>query len=74
MKQFFLGLIVGTILMGSWALAGSIYDPSGQSASPRGSMQQQEFFRNRQQQLDIGAMRNQLDRERAERKLGIPCP
>jgi hypothetical protein len=40
------------------------------------SPQQQQFdyFRERQQQLDIGHMRQQLDRQETDRKLGKkPC-
>jgi len=71
MKQFGLGLVVGSILTASLGLAG-IYDKSGQPAAPRGSVQQSDYFRERQQQLDIQALRRESDRQRAERQLH-PC-
>ena len=71
MKQFGLGLVVGSILTASLGLAG-IYDKSGQPAAPRGSVQQFDYFRERQQQLDVQALRRESDRQRAERQ-SHPC-
>jgi hypothetical protein len=76
MRQFSIGLIVGVVLSGSLGLAQNLYDRDGQPAAPRGSIQQYDYFRNRQQQLDIGAMRKQLDRQAAEQRqnqLRQPC-
>lgn len=74
MKQFIGGVILGTLLTASLVLAGNFYDKSGQPAAPRGSIQQYDYFRQRQQQLDIGTMRQQADRAATDRKLGKPCP
>jgi len=74
MRQFSLGLIVGIVLSASVGLAGNLYDSKGQPAAPRGSIQQYDMFRQRQQQLDIGAMRRQADQAKLDGKLGKPCP
>lgn len=73
MNQFIGGVIVGTLLTASLGLAGNLYDSKGQPAAPRGSIQSYDYFRQRQQQLDIGAMRQQADRERFDRSQKIPC-
>ena len=74
MKQFILGIILGSLITGGLALAGTFYDSKGQPAAPRGSIQQFDYFRQRQQQLDIKHMREQMDREALDRKLGKnPC-
>lgn len=70
MKTFFLGLTVGLSVSGIVAWAGDLYDSKGQPSAPRGSIQQFDYFRNRQQQLDIQQLRQQADRQRSER---IPC-
>lgn len=72
MKTFLLGLTVGLGLSAIAAQAGSLYDSKGQPAAPRGSIQQQDYFRQRQQQLDIGAMRREADRQRLEHQVN-PC-
>ena len=69
MRKFVGGVIVGIVLSGSLGLAQNLYDRNGQPAAPRGSIQQQDYFRSRQQQLDVGALRRQADRERA----AAPC-
>lgn len=71
MKTFLLGLTVGLGLAGTIALAG-MYDQQGQPSAPRGSIQQFEYFRGRQQQLDIQHMREQQDRDRLNRQVN-PC-
>lgn len=72
MRTFLLGLTVGLGLSAIGAQAGSLYDRSGQPAAPRGSIQQFDYFRQRQQQLDIGAMRQQADRDRLNQAVR-PC-
>lgn len=72
MKTFLLGLTVGLGLSAIAAQAGSLYDRNGQPAAPRGSVQEFDYFRNRQQQIDIGAMRREADRQRLERQVN-PC-
>jgi len=74
MKQFILGALFGSLLTGTVVGAGSFYDSKGQPAAPRGSVQQFDYFRQRQQQLDINHMREQMDRQALDRKLGKnPC-
>ncbi len=72
MKHFISGVILGIVMTASLGLAGNLYDRNGQPAAPRGSIQQYDYFRQRQQQLDIGAMREQADEERL-RRIGKPC-
>lgn len=57
MKHFALGLIVGSLLTGTVVGAGQFYDSKGHPNAPSGSVQQFDYFRGRQQQLDISAMR-----------------
>jgi hypothetical protein len=46
----------------------------GNVAAPGGSQQQFDYFRERQQQLDIGHIRKQMDKQELDRKLGKnPC-
>ena len=72
MKSFILGAIMGGVLTASFGLAGSMYDRDGQPAAPRGSVQQFDYFRQRQQFLDIQGLRRQTDRDRLERQVN-PC-
>ena len=74
MKQFTLGILFGSLVTGTVVGAGSLYDSKGNVAAPRGSQQQFDYFRQRQQQLDIEHMRNQMDKQQLDRKLGRnPC-
>jgi hypothetical protein len=72
MRQFITGIIVGSVLTASLGVAATFYNDKGQLGGPRGSVQQYDYFRQRQQWLDIGAMRQQSERERIERP-GKPC-
>jgi hypothetical protein len=72
MRQFITGIIVGSALTASLGLAGNFYNDKGQPAGPRGSVQQYDYFRQRQQYLDINAMRKQVDRAATEQRLN-PC-
>lgn len=77
MTHFALGIIVGSLLTASLGLAaGTLYNPSGQPSAPAGSVQQFDYFRQRQLFLDAGAMRRMQedDHRRAEReRLSKPC-
>jgi hypothetical protein len=74
MQQFILGILLGSLMTGSLVTAGTFYDSKGNVAAPRGSQQQFDYFRQRQQQLDIEHMRNQADQKELDRKLGkSPC-
>ncbi len=69
MRQFFLGCLVGGVLMtGMVAMA--------EKDSLRRSPQQQtyDYFRERQQQLDVQHMRTQMDQQEFDRNSGRkPC-
>jgi hypothetical protein len=74
MKQFILGILFGSLVTGTVVGAGSLYDSKGNVAAPRGSQQQFDYFRQRQQRLDIEHMRDQMDKQQLDRKLGRnPC-
>ena len=74
MKQFTLGILLGSLVTGTVVGTGSLYDSKGKVAAPRGSQQQFDYFRQRQQQLDIEHMRDQMDKQQLERRLGKnPC-
>lgn len=72
MKTFFLGAMVGSILTGTLAGAGNLYDQQGNPSAPKGSVQQSDYFRQRGQQLDIQHMREQADRDRLN-QAAKPC-
>ena len=72
MRQFILGIVVGSALTASLGVAGNFYNDKGQPAGPRGSIQQYDYFRQRQQYLDINAMRQQADQAATEQRLN-PC-
>lgn len=72
MRQFIGGIIVGAVMTGSLGLAG-MYDQKGQPSAPRGSVQQFDYFRERQQQLDVQALRREADRQRLDRSQKKPC-
>ena len=74
MKQFTLGILVGSLITGTVVGAGSLYDSKGNVKAPSGSQQQFDYFRQRQQQIDIGHMRKQMEQQELDRKLGKnPC-
>jgi hypothetical protein len=74
MKQFTLGILFGSLVTGTVVGAGSLYDSKGNVAAPRGSQQQFDYFRQRQQQIDISNMRKQMEQQDLDRKLGkTPC-
>ena len=74
MKQFMLGILFGSLVTGTVVGAGSLYDSKGSVVAPRGSQQQFDYFRQRQQQIDIGNMRKQMERQGLDRQRGKnPC-
>jgi hypothetical protein len=74
MKQFLLGIMLGSLITSGLSLAGTFYDSQGQPAAPRGSVQQFDYFRQRQQQLDIKHMREEMNRQEFDQKSGRkPC-
>jgi hypothetical protein len=74
MRQFILGMVLGSVVTGTVVGAGSLYDSKGNVQAPRGSAQQYDYFRQRQQWLDIQNMRKQMDRSQLDQKGGKkPC-
>ena len=74
MKQFALGIILGSVVTGTMVGAGNFYDSKGNLKAPSGSQQQFDYFRQRQQQIDINNMRRQMERHDLDRRLGkSPC-
>ena len=69
MRQFILGCLVGGILMGAVSV---LAEKDSLGRSPQ--QQQFDYFRQRQQQLDIQHMRQLMDRQESDRKYGKqPC-
>jgi hypothetical protein len=74
MKQFILGILVGSLVTGTVVGAGNFYDSKGNVQAPRGSVQQYDYFRQRQLYLDMSNMRKQMEQQELDRKLGKkPC-
>jgi hypothetical protein len=74
MRGFLAGILLGILITGTVVKAGNFYDSKGNMAAPRGSQQQFDYFRQRQQQLDIQHMRDQINKQELDRRLGKnPC-
>jgi len=74
MRQFMLGILFGSLMTGTVAWAGKLYDSKGNLKAPSGSQQQFDYFRQRQQQIDISNMRKQMERQELDRQRGKnPC-
>jgi hypothetical protein len=72
MKHFLFGVLIGSLLTGSLGLAGTFYDSKGQPNALAGSVQQFDFFRQRQQFLDLNAMRRAQEEMMRHQRLN-PC-
>jgi hypothetical protein len=69
-----LGTLVGSLVTGTVVGAGNFYDSKGNVTAPRGSQQQFDYFRQRQQQIDISNMRKQMEQQDLDRRIGKnPC-
>lgn len=68
MRQFILGIVMGSVVTGTVVGAGTLYDSKGNVQAPRGSTQQFDYFRQRQQWLDVENMRKQMDQQEFNRK------
>ncbi|MFY4730452.1 hypothetical protein [Nitrospira sp. BLG_2] len=68
MRSFIVGILLGMCF-------GETVTTLAKDALNRSQQQQQyDYFRERQQQLDIGHMRKQLDKQEFDRKYGrMPC-
>jgi hypothetical protein len=72
MKHFLLGVLTGSLFTGSLALAGTFYDRNGQPSNPRGSIQEFDYFRQRQLFLDASALRRNQEELMRQHRLQ-PC-
>jgi hypothetical protein len=72
MRHFALGLVLGSLFAGTLVSAGTFYDSAGKPAVPRGSVQQFDYFRQRQLFLDAAAIRQQADNHHLN-QLTKPC-
>lgn len=68
MRQFILGMLVGSVVTGTVVGAGTFYDSKGNVAAPSGSVQQFDYFRQRQMFLDMSNMRRQMEQQEFDRK------
>jgi hypothetical protein len=68
MKRFMLGIVLGSLLTGTLAGAARFYDSKGQPNAPSGSVQQFDYFRQRQLFIDQSHIRNGIDSLKAN-----PC-
>ena len=57
MRNLMLGLLIGSALTGTLAGAATLYDSKGHPNAPTGSIQQFDYFRQRQLFLDQSAIR-----------------
>jgi len=74
MRQFVFGILVGSLVTGTVVGAGTLYDSKGNVNAPRGSVQQFDYFRQRQMFLDMSKMREQMEQQELDRKTGHkPC-
>ena len=74
MRQFVFGILVGSLVTGTVVGAGTLYDSKGNVNAPRGSVQQFDYFRQRQMFLDMSKMREQMEQQEFDRKTGHkPC-
>ncbi len=72
MNNLMLGMILGSLLAGTLVSAAQFYDSKGQPAAPSGSIQQFDYFRQRQQFIDLGASRRIQEEATRQNKL-TPC-
>jgi hypothetical protein len=74
MKQFILGILLGSLATGTVVGAGNLYDSKGNVKAPSGSQQQFDYFRQRQQQIDVSNMRKLMEQQGSDRQRGKnPC-
>ena len=69
MSSFVAGIVLGSLLTAGIGMGGQFYDRNGQPSAPSGSIQQFDYFRSRQQSLDLNAMR----RAQEEQMRQYPC-
>lgn len=72
MRQLVMGVIIGSVLTGGIVWGGQFYDSHGKPNAPSGSVAQFDYFRMRQQQIDVGHMRDLADKQAREQRM-FPC-
>ena len=72
MKTFALGLIIGSVLTAATGFAVELYDRHGNVQAPRGSVQEYDYFTQRQVFLDVQQQRQLQEQGRVESLLQ-PC-
>jgi hypothetical protein len=56
-----LGVMLGSLLTTGLGLTADLYNRDGAVQAPRGSVQQYDYFRQRQLFLDVAAMRREIE-------------
>ena len=72
MRNLMLGILIGSCLTTGLGMAQSYYDSNGELSAPRGSQQQMDYYRQRQQYTDLGTIR-ELNNQMRLRELMNPC-
>ena len=72
MRNLILGFLIGSALTGTVVGAGTFYDKSGTPSGPAGSIQQFDYFRQRQFFLDQSALRRAQEEQLRHDRL-TPC-
>lgn len=72
LKGFLVGFVIGIMPLWSFSFAGPLYDAKGQVAAPRGSVQQFDYFRQRQLFIDASAMSRNIEEIARQNKMN-PC-
>lgn len=72
MKQFIVGILVGSALTASVGLAGNFYGKDGNVQAPTRSQQSFDYFRARQFFLDAAALRRNAEEQARQNRLA-PC-
>ena len=73
MRNFMLGIVMGSALTGTFVGAGTFYDQHGQPNAPAGSIQQFDYFRGRQLLLDAQNSRKTQEESMRQDRLRNPC-
>jgi hypothetical protein len=75
MRQFIVGMVLGSLLTGGLGMASTLYDRNGNLRAPAGSQQSFDYFRQRGVFLDLQRLRQHSDRMAADRQRSerIPC-
>jgi hypothetical protein len=68
-----IGVVLGSVLTTGLGMAGNLYDRNGNVRAPYGSTQSFDYFRQRQQFLDVQALRRYSEHMQQGRS-AVPCP